>query len=106
MVGGVVFVPNPDFERELLRSTLAKTVLLELAEKGAALYRDGVPVDEGDLRDSVFGDVQLTEDGFAGRIGATDWKAALVELGTSLLAPNGSLRRAVESVGLTLEEVR
>lgn len=105
MVAGVIFVPNPDFEEELLRSTLAKNVLDELAKEGAALYRNGVPVDEGDLRDSVFGDVQLTEDGFAGRIGATDWKAALVELGTSLLAPDGSLRRAVESIGLTFEEV-
>ena len=73
MAGGIVFVPNPDFEEELLRSTLAKNVLDELAKEGAALYRNGVPVDEGDLRDSVFGDVQLTEDGFAGRIGATDW---------------------------------
>lgn len=106
VAGGVVFVPNPNFEEELLRSTFVKVILESLAEAGAALYRDGVPVDEGDLRDSVFGDVQLTGDGFAGRIGATDWKAALVELGTSLLAPNGSLRRAVESLGITFEEVR
>ena len=105
MAGGVLFVPNPNFEEELRRASFVKEILDELAKEGAALYRDGVPVDEGDLRDSVFGDVQLTEDGFAGRIGATDWKAALVELGTSLLAPDGSLRRAVESIGLTLEEV-
>lgn len=106
MVAGVVFVPNPDFEQELLRSTLVRMILVELAKEGAALYRDGVPVDNDDLRDSVFGDVQLTEDGFAGRIGATDWKAALVEFGTSVHDPDGSLRRAVESIGLTLEEVR
>lgn len=106
MVAGVTFVPNPRFEEELLRSTFVKVILDELAKAAATLYRDGVPVDEGDLRDSVFGDVQLTADGFAGRIGATDWKAALVELGTSLLEPNGSLRRAIESIGLTFEEVR
>lgn len=106
MPGGVLYVPNPSFEKELLRASFVKAILDELARSAAALYRDGVPVDEGDLRDSVFGDVQLTADGFAGRIGATDWKAALVELGTSLLEPNGSLRRAIESVGLTFEEVR
>lgn len=100
----VTFVPNPAFEAELLRSTFVKRLLEAAAEQGAAIYRDGVPVDEGDLRDSVFGDVALTEDGYKGRIGATDWKAALVELGTSLRDPDGSLRRAVESLGFTIEE--
>lgn len=103
---GVKFVPDPGFEAALLRSTAVKKLLEAIAEQGAALYRDGVPVDEGDLRDSIFGDVALTEDGFRGRIGATDWKAALVELGTSLRDPDGSLRQAVETMGLTLEETR
>lgn len=101
---GVVFVENPRFAEELLRASFLKAILEELAQAGAAIYRDGVPVDEGDLAASVFGDVQLTEEGYQGRIGATDWKAALVELGTSILEPDGSLRRAVESVGLTFEE--
>lgn len=99
-------MPNPTFEAELVRSTFVKMLLEELAERGAALYRDGVPVDEGDLADSIFGDVALTSDGFAGRVGATDWKAGLVEFGTSLHAPDGSLRRAIESIGLTIEENR
>lgn len=103
-LGGVRFIPNPDFEAELLRSTAVRDLLDELAKQGAAIYRDGVPVDEGELRSSVFGDVALTEDGYRGRIGATDWKAALVELGTSLHDPDGSLRRAVESLGLTIGE--
>lgn len=104
METSVRFVPNPSFEEELLRSSFVKRLLDELAKMGAELYRDGVPVAEGDLRDSVFGDVKLTADGFQGRIGATDWKAALVELGTSLRDPDGSLRRAIESIGLRLEE--
>lgn len=98
------FIPNPLFEAELLRSTFVKHLLEAAAEAGAAIYKDGVPVDEGDLRESIFGDVALTADGYKGRIGATDWKAALVELGTSLRDPDGSLRRAVETLGFTIEE--
>lgn len=99
-----IYIPNPDFGEEVLRATFVKAILEKLAEDGAAIYRDGVPVESGDLRDSVFGDVKLTADGFQGRIGATDWKAALIELGTSLRSPDGSLRRAIESIGLTFEE--
>lgn len=101
-----LFVPNPDFEKDLLRATFVKDLLEAAAQQGAGIYKDGVPVDEGDLRDSIFGDVALTDEGYRGRIGATDWKAALVELGTSLRNPDGSLRRAVESLGFTIEEHR
>ena len=104
MARGFRFVENPTFRREVLRSYAVGKLLEELAKEGAAVYRNGVPVDEGDLADSVFGDVTLTEEGFVGRIGASDWKAALVEFGTSLRNPDGSLRRAIESIGLTIEE--
>lgn len=102
---GVTFVPNPAFGAELVRSSAVKKLLEALAEEGATIYRDGVPVAEGDLRDSVFGDVALTSDGFVGRIGARDWKAALVEIGSSLHDPDGSLRRAIESIGLEVSTV-
>lgn len=100
------FVPNPRFEAELLRSTFVKELTEAVAEEAAQRYRDSVPVDEGDLKDSVFGDVALTPDGFQGRVGATDWKAGLVEFGTSRRSPDGSLRRAVESLGLKIETTR
>ncbi len=95
---------NAGFEREVLRAGFVKDRLEELAVDGAELYREGVPVDEGDLRDSIFGDVALTAEGYKGRIGASDWKAALVEFGAGPTAPDGSLRRAVEALGLELEE--
>lgn len=97
------FVPNPLFEAELLRSSLVRDILEGLVDQGAEDYRDSVPVAEGDLRDSVFGVVALTGDGFQGRIGATDWKAGLVEFGTARNRPDGSLRRAVEGLGVTIE---
>lgn len=96
------FELNRGFEAELLRDVHVAHLLDALAEEGAEVYRDGVPVAEGDLRDSVFGDVALTERGWIGRIGAEDWKAGIIEFGTSLRAPDGSLRRAIESLGLTI----
>lgn len=101
---GVTFVPNPLFEEELKRARFVKEHLEDLTEKGADLYRESVPRDEGDLAESVFADVALTADGYQGRIGATDWKAGLVEFGTAKNKPDGSLRRAVESLGVTFEE--
>ncbi|MGH9001913.1 MAG: hypothetical protein ACRDYV_02175 [Acidimicrobiia bacterium] len=97
------FKLNPHFAEEVLRARFVKEKLEGLVEEGAARYPDGVPVDEGDLRDSIFGDVALTETGFKGRIGATDWKAAIVEFGTSRSKADGSLRRAVESLGIEFE---
>ena len=101
---GVTFVPNPLFAAELVRGRFLKEKLEELTEDGAELYRDSVPRDVGDLADSVFADVALTPEGYKGRIGATDWKAGLVEFGTAKTKPDGSLRRAVESLGLEIEE--
>jgi hypothetical protein len=97
------FKLNPHFAKEVLRAKFVKEKLEDLVEEGADRYRDGVPVDDADLRDSVFGEVALTEEGFKGRIGATDWKAALIEFGTSKRKPDGSLRRAVESLGIEFE---
>ena len=99
----MTFVKKPGFEDEILRSTGVRDALEQIAEEGAARYREGVPVDEGDLRDSTFGDVALTDEGYVGRIGATDYKAALVEFGTFEHAPDASLREALESMGLEIE---
>jgi hypothetical protein len=100
----VLYIPDPDYERELLRTSEVVDLLKGLTTDGANLYADSVPVDQGDLKESVFGDVAMTAEGAMGRVGATDWKAALVELGTSKRSPDGSLRRSVETLGLTIEE--
>lgn len=100
------FTLDPDFEKAFLRGAEMRAMLEPLVEEGAARYRDGVPVATGDLQDSVFGDVALTAEGWKGRVGATDWKAGLVEFGTSKNRPNGALRRAIESLGLTFKGQR
>lgn len=101
-----LFIPKPGFERAVLRAGFVKRHVEKLAEKGAEAYREGVPVHEGDLKESVFSDVALTPEGFRGRFGAKDWKAGLVELGTARTRPNGALRRAAESLGIPFERTR
>lgn len=98
------FVADPTFERDVLRSLWVRDLLEKLTEDGADRYRDGVPFDLGDLFESIFSDVALTAKGWRGRVGADDWKAALIELGTSRMDPDGSLRRAVESLGVRIQE--
>ena len=100
------FIPNPNFEAELRRSTGAKEGLEKIVEAVAADYRDGVPVDTEGVKGSIFSDVANTDDGFVGRVGATDWKAGLVELGTSKVPARPALRDAIEANGLELEEER
>lgn len=97
------FVPNPRLDEHLLRSTAVRDHLEGLAQDGAEAYREGVPVDSGDLIDSVFGDVALTAEGFRGRIGAKAPHAGLVELGTIEHAPNGALRAVADRLGVKLE---
>lgn len=96
------FVQNPRLEDHLLRSRAVKDHLEAVAQRGAEFYRGGVPIDSGDLFDSIFGDVALTEDGYRGRIGAKAPHAGLVELGTIDTPPDGSLRRVADRLGVDL----
>lgn len=93
------FVPNPGFEALLLRSREVREVVEDLTEVVADEYRDGVPVDEGTLKDSIFTDVAVTENGVVGRVGAKAGHAGLIEFGNNEHAPDGSLRRAVDKLG-------
>lgn len=97
------FIANPGLEAHLLRSTAVRDHMETVAQDAAETYAASVAFDEGDLAESVFGDVALTPEGFVGRVGATDWKAALVEFGTVEHAPDGSLRAALEELGLKIE---
>lgn len=96
---GSQFIPNPGFEGALLRSTEVRDYLVEKTEEIAERYREGVPVDDGDLQEGVFTEVDLGPEGYRGRVGNRAWHAGLVELGSSNNGPDGSFRRAVEAAG-------
>lgn len=93
------FIQNPAFEKLLLRSKGVRDVVEPLAEAVADSYRADVPVDSGDLQESIFSDVGMTAEGIRGRVGAKAPHAGLVEFGTFEHPPDGSLRRAVDSIG-------
>lgn len=101
---GWTYIPNPSLAEEAKRSTAIRDILEADSEAAADSYRELVPVAEGDLRDSIYSRVVLTPEGYVGEVGATDWKAGLVEFGTSLHDPDGSLRLSVERLGYEIEE--
>lgn len=100
-----VFVPNPLFEKAVLRSPEVRDDLLELAEEAAARAAELAPDDpetggDEDLAGSIVGEVVLGPDGFRGRVTARNYKGLFWEAGTSEHAPRPFLRPAVESLGL------
>lgn len=91
------FDVDPNFEEELLHSPFARDLVEELADRAAERARQIVPVESGDLRDSIEGDVVLDSRGFTGRVNAFDWKAHFVEFGTVRRRARPFIRPAVEA---------
>lgn len=94
------FEEDPNFRAELLRSVGVKTVLEELAGRAAARAAELAPDDprtqDNDLHSSVYGDVAMTPRGWAGRVGATNFKAPWFEVGSARTPARPFLRPAVE----------
>lgn len=93
---GADFKLDPDFEQGALATTEVRDIVLDAANRAAARARDLAPEDEGDLKESIFAEVELTSNGWQGRVGATDFKAAWKEFGTVRESPSPFLRPAVE----------
>lgn len=101
----MVFVPNPLFEKAVLRSPELRDDLLEVAEQAAQRAAELAPDDpdtgsDEDLAGSIVGEVILGPDGFRGRVIARNYKGLFWEAGTSTNPPRPFLRPAVESLGL------
>ena len=90
------FTFDPGFEAALLRSDGVRDVLEDLVADAADTADGLAPYLTGDLASSIYGDVALTEDGWTGRVGATDFKAAWFEEGADGVSPRPFLRPAVE----------
>ena len=104
-MGAGQFIPGPHYESSILGSRAVSKGAQDIAEKVAERYRDGVGVDESDLRDSIEARIVDGPDGPEAVVVAEDWKARLHEFGTSRVKPNGALRSAVDSLGLKLRVV-
>jgi len=97
---GSEFKRDPSFEAMLLRSTEVRDVLEErvsaAAARATALAPDDPATTTNDLHTSVFGDVAMTGRGWAGRVGAANFKAPWFEIGATGVPARPFLVPAVE----------
>lgn len=100
--GRTRFVPDPEFEEELKRARGTKEHVSKLAKDGAAIAERLAPRDTGALAGSIAEHTLELDayDGFVGIIAAKDWKAHLLEMGTSRTRAQPFLRPALEELGL------
>lgn len=96
------FIPNPAGIFQLAREITMAQAMGEIAEEGANRARDIGPSDEGDYVESIDSGWDIDADGAFGRIFATDYKANWIEFGTEDTPIFAPLRKAVESLGLTI----
>lgn len=90
------FIPNPMLQTELEHDPEVKANMKQVAEAAADWARSVVPVETGELRDSIA--VVETEGGWQVQVGSDHW--LFVEFGTSSMAAEPFMRPAIEAVGL------
>lgn len=91
------FDPDPNLESELARATEIHAYLEELAAAAAETARQLAPYRTGALRDSIDYEVTSEGSGQIARVIVGDWKANLVEYGTSRHPARPYLRPAIEA---------
>lgn len=94
---GFEFKLDPKFDDELVRSPELRGHLEKLAKNAADRAKQLVPVDTGDLQDSIEGVVDFDRRGFVGRVDAHDFKAKWIEFGTVRRPARPFLRPALEA---------
>lgn len=98
---------NPFLEKELQNSTMFIRPFTEIAGKIVEAAKAEAPVDEGNYQEGFeVAGVVTTGDGVAVRITNTDWKAAIIEFGTSEYPFSAPMRRGIERAGYTLTDDR
>jgi len=96
---------NPFLEQELKRSTMFVPALTKVAEALVVKCQEAAPYEEGDFRDGFEVAGVVTEaEGVAVRMTNTDWKAAIIEFGTSEYPFSAPIRRGIEAAGFKLED--
>ena len=93
------FVPNPRLGYELLRSTMLIDDVARIAENIADQAKSIAPEDQGDYIASIEAVSGFDSRGVLARVNANDWKAGLIEFGTSDTPTFAPIRRAAERYG-------
>jgi HK97 gp10 family phage protein len=92
----VSFIPNPFLQQELEHDPEVQHNIKEVAEAVADYARSIVPVDTGELHDSI--EVVEVEGGWAVQVGTDHW--LFIEFGTSEIAAEPFMRPSIEATGL------
>jgi hypothetical protein len=95
-----MFVPDPNFEREIAEQAEYQSGLSELAGPVAETIKALAPIREGDFRDSIAVEIEGAEV----RLGSSDFAAHLIEWGSVNNPPYAPIRRGVSAAGLRLDE--
>lgn len=93
------FVPNPMLAQEVLRATMLLDDLQAIAENIAEQAVAIAPEDEGDYLRSIEAVSGFDARGVMARVNANDWKAALIEFGTTDTPVFAPIRRAADRYG-------
>lgn len=91
------FDPDPNLESELARAVEIRAYLEVVAAAAAETARQLAPYRTGALRDSIDYDVTSEGGGQIARVIVGDWKANLIEYGTSRHPARPYLRPAIEA---------
>lgn len=92
------FIPSPTLEKDILEEPLLEHGMKDLAEQGLEIAKRLVPVDTGELQDSLH--VEETENGGQAIVAGTDhWQ--FPEFGTSEMAAEPYLRPVIDEIGLS-----
>lgn len=102
--GTTRFVANPMLEEQLKRSYMFADDLLEVANDVKDGATANAPEDEGDFKAGMRTEVGMEADGITARFIADDWKSVIIEYGTAEHPFSSPIRRAIESLGLKLED--
>lgn len=99
---GYTFVPDPDFDDDVVRSEELIPGMMDAAVKAAEAAKDAAPVRLEHYKKSIRGVAGHRQDGIVvGRVLSDDFKAVWIENGTGPPAPTPAyapLRRGAEQV--------
>lgn len=93
----MTYIPNPEFDKLLERSSSAQESILAAAEAAASAARAIAPRRSGDYAEGIEPGVDAEGDVV---LNANDWKSHFIEFGTADTPTFAPLRRGVLAAGL------
>jgi hypothetical protein len=106
---GFKFVPNPLITKQLQKDPQMGLMLRGRVEIAERIAKETAPVDTGDYREKIEGEVGLEPElgGWIGRLNGHDFKSHWIEFGTATgFQARAILRLACERAGLNVRRLK